>query len=213
MDKLIDLSHLIQDGMPAYPGDPDTHLTQIRHLETDLYNNHSLHTGMHSGTHIDAPMHLTKRDEYISELPLQSFIGEGCVLDVRGEAIIRMRDEYREKIPANSIVLLCTGRDQYWGTDAYFADYPVVDAELAAHLVGKRIKLLGVDSPSPDHPPCLIHKQLFQHDIFIIENLTNLGSLFDVGRFEVIAFPLKIRADASIARVVARTYESLVPSP
>lgn len=204
MDKLIDLSHLIQDGMPAYPGDPDTRLARIRTLETDLYNNHSLHTGMHSGTHIDAPMHLTERDEYICGLPLQSFVGDGCVLDVRGESIISMREAYREQIPAHSIVLLHTGWDQHWGTDAYFGDHPVVDAELAAHLIEKRVKLLGVDTPSPDHPPCAIHKQLFQHDIYIIENLTNLGSLVGAGPFEVIALPLKIRADASIARVIAR---------
>ena len=204
MDKLIDLSHLIHDGMPAYPGDPDTRLTKIRTLEVDLYNNHSLHTGMHSGTHIDAPMHLTRRDEFIYELPLQSFIGEACVLDVRGEAIIGMREQYREMIPVNSIVLLYTGWDQHWGTDAYFGDHPVVDAELAAHLVEKQIKLLGVDTPSPDHPPCAIHKQLFAENIYIMENLTNLGSLLDVGKFEVIAFPLRIRADASITRVIAR---------
>ncbi|MGE5654587.1 MAG: cyclase family protein [Bacillota bacterium] len=207
MDKLIDLSHLIRDGMPAYPGDPDTRLTQIRHLETDLYNNHSLHTGMHSGTHIDAPMHLTKRDEYISELPLQSFIGAGCVLDVRGQMIIGMREEYRQQISEKSIVLLYTGWDQHWGTDTYFGDHPVVDAELAAHLIEKQVKLLGVDTPSPDHPPCAIHKQLFAKDIYIMENLTNLGSLLSAGRFEVIALPLRIRADASIARAIARVKE------
>jgi kynurenine formamidase len=37
----------------------------------------------------------------------------------------------------------------------------------------------------------------------IVENLTNLSELIGVKDFDIIAFPLKIRAEASLVRVVA----------
>lgn len=74
-------------------------------------------------------------------------------------------------------------------------------------LVRKRVKMIGLDTPSPDKIPFEIHKYLFQNNILIIENLTNLEKLIDGENFEVIALPLKIRADSSIARVIARTMD------
>ena len=48
------------------------------------------------------------------------------------------------------------------------------------------------------------HKLLFDNGIYIIENLMNLDKLLGIKKFEVIALPLKIKADSSIARVVAK---------
>ena len=64
--------------------------------------------------------------------------------------------------------------------------------------------MLGMDLPSPDKYPFKIHKMFFNNDIFIIENMTNLSQLLFVNNFEIIAFPLKIKAGASIIRVVAK---------
>jgi kynurenine formamidase len=71
-------------------------------------------------------------------------------------------------------------------------------------LVEKKIKMIGMDTPSPDRYPFKIHKLLFENNIYILENLTNLDQLLNIDRFEVIAFPLKINADSSITRAVAR---------
>ena len=202
--KLIDLSHEIEDNMPVYPGDTKTNLVQVKYLSADQYNNHRLDINMHSGTHIDSPMHLTDCKQYISELPLESFIADGCVLDVRNQAIIKLKAEYDALIRENSIVLLYTGYDMYYGTKEYYENHPCVDIELCKLLVEKNIKMLGMDIPSPDRYPFEIHKLLFKNKIYVMENLTNLEQLLNVDRFEVIAFPLKIRADSSITRVVAR---------
>ena len=128
--KIIDLSHKIEDGMPIYPGDTRTNLVQIKYLNEDKYNNYKLDICMHSGTHIDSPMHLTPCKEYISELPLESFIGNGCVLDVRNQAIIKLKDEYNTLVKENSIVLLYTGFDAYYGTKEYYQNHPSIDIEL-----------------------------------------------------------------------------------
>lgn len=202
--KLIDLSRVIEDSMPVYPGDLKTNLFQTQFLSTDNYNNHRLEICMHSGTHIDSPMHLTDCRQYISELPLEPFIAEGCVLDVRNRAIIKMKAEYNAQVKENSIVLLYTGFDARYGSKEYFENYPCMDIELCRFLIGKKIKMVGMDTPSPDKYPFEIHRSLLKNNIYILENLTNLDQLLNVDRFEVIAFPLKIKADSSMTRAVAR---------
>lgn len=204
MNKLMDLSQVIEDSMPVYPGDNRTNLFQTNYLKINSYNNHRLEINMHSGTHIDGPMHLTQSKEYISELSLDSFIGLGYVLDVRNQPIIQTKPEYEELIINNSIVLLYTGWDSFYGTEKYYEDHPIIDIDFCKLLVRKNIKMLGMDIPSPDRYPFDSHKLLLGNNIYIIENLTNLDKLLDITSFEVIAFPLNIRADSSMARVIAR---------
>lgn len=211
MINLIDLSHLIDDQLPTYPGDSPIKLTKTKRFEIDGFTNYQLESGMHTGTHLDGPMHLTKQTKYISELPLQSFFGEGCLLDVRGEMEILMKDEYRSKIGEESIVLLYTGHDQKYGTSRYFTVQPEIHLELAKFLIAKKTKIIGMDMASPDCSPFTVHQALLNHGVLILENLTNLGSLLEVKRFEVMAFPLKIKADSSLLRVVARIINQLPP--
>jgi kynurenine formamidase len=204
LERLIDLSQVIEDNMPVYPGDIKTNLFQTKYLSVNKHNNHRLDISMHSGTHIDSPMHLTESNEYISEASLESFVAAGCVLDVRNQPVIAMKKEYEKLIKDNNIVLLHTGWDNFYGTEKYYTEYPVVDIDFCRFLLKKNIKILGVDAPGPDKFPFEIHKLLFKNRIYVMENLTNLDKLLGVESFEVIALPLKIKADSSMARVVAR---------
>jgi kynurenine formamidase len=204
LKELIDLTQIIEDSMPVYPGDIKTNLFQTKYLSANKYNDHRLDISMHAGTHIDSPMHLTESCEYISELPLESFIALGSVLDVRNQPIIQMKAEYNELIEENGIVLLYTGQDKLYGQTEYYEGHPVVNMDFCEFLLEKNIKMLGMDMPSPDNPPFQIHKVLLKNRVYILENLKNLDKLIGVEKFEVIAFPLKIRADAAMTRVVAR---------
>lgn len=206
MPKYIDLSYQITDEIAVYPGDDALKLYQNRFLEQDFYNDTKLETGMHVGTHIDAPSHLTDKEILICDYPVEKFIGHGCLIDVRGETIIKMKEEYLDLVQEGDIVLLYTGYDEFFGMDTYFNDHPVVDQSLAKFLVERKVKLIGIDLPSPDQYPFEIHKLLFKHDILIIENLKNLERLLNVLSFEVMAVPLNIRAEASLTRVVAKVF-------
>ena len=194
MTKYIDLSYEIEHQMAVYPGDDELKLYRHRFLNRDYYNDTKLETGMHVGTHIDAPSHLLNKDRFICDYPVEKFIGNGCLLDVRNEEIIKLKDEYLDKVQEGDIVLLYTGYDEFFGTDKYFENHPIVDG----------VKLIGIDMPSPDQYPFKVHHKLLENDILIIENLRNLKKLEGVKRFEVMAFPLNIRAEASLTRVVAR---------
>lgn len=202
--KLIDLTHIIQDKLPVYPGDSKMNLVQSRYLSSDGYNNHILSINMHTGTHIDGPMHLMESDNYLSDYPLDAFIGEGVLLDVSGLNTIEYKNEYEQLISERSILILYTGHSKYFGQDRYFKEHPVLTKKFAELLVRKKIKWIGLDTPSPDRFPFEIHKYLFENQILIAENLTNVDQLLSVKSFEIIALPLRIKSDSSIARIIAR---------
>lgn len=204
MFKLVDLSHPIIDHMPVHPYDNGVKLYRDRLLQTDKYNNSRLEIGMHAGTHIDTPMHLMEKETFIDEIPLQRLMGRGCLLDVRGERVIEYKEQYRHIVAMDDIVLLLTNHSEKYGTADYYANHPVIEETLADFFIEKKIKMLGLDLPSPDKYPFEIHKKLFAKDILIIENMTNLTELLPASHFEVMAFPLKIRAEASMVRVVAK---------
>lgn len=204
MFKLIDLSHPIDKQTPTYPGDSPVRLLKTKFLTKDGFTNYQLETGMHSGTHLDGPMHLTEAIKYISEIPLESLYGEGCLLDVRGEPQIGMKEQYCSQVKEGSIILFYTGWDQKYGGPEYFFGQPEIQTELAEFIISKKPKIVGMDLASPDCSPFTVHRMFLNEGVLILENLTNLGALLETEHFEVMAFPLKIKADSSLLRVVAR---------
>lgn len=204
MGRLFDLSYPVVDGMPVYPGDEPVVLRPRCTVLKDGYTAFSLQTGLHAGTHIDAPLHFLAEGEMIRELPLESFVSRGCLLDVRGEDPIGTKPEYMEVIREGDIVLLWTGHSAHWGRPEYFAQHPVVSEEFAELLVERKVKLLGLDLPSPDKPPFPVHRRLLGAGVFLLENLVNLEQLQGVPCFEVLALPLALAAEGCPVRVVAR---------
>jgi kynurenine formamidase len=208
MSRYVDLSHTVRNDMPTHPFDDRVRLYQNRYLERDKYNDSRLETGMHAGTHIDIPRHLLHREESVDEWPIERFIGDGCLLNVCQESRVSMKAEYTSLIKEDDIVLLYTGFDKLYGEETYFTQHPVVDEELATFFVERKVKMVGMDLPSPDKYPFNVHLKLFAHNILIIENMTNLDKLVSIERFEVIAFPLKIKSEGAPARVVAKVITS-----
>lgn len=204
MAKYIDLSYTIENGLSTHPYDEELKLYQNRFLVKDKYNDTKLETGMHVGTHIDVVSHMLDSNVLIDNYPADKFIGKGCLLDVRNQDVIKMKKMYLDIVEKDSIVILYTGFENQFGCDDYFTNHPIVEKELAEFFIDRNIKMIGMDLPSLDKYPFQVHKMLLEKDILIIENMKNLGSLLNVGEFEIIALPLKIKAEASPVRVVAR---------
>jgi kynurenine formamidase len=207
MKQWIDLSHTINATTPVFPGDRPAELLHEYKLESSGFNQFHFSGNMHIGTHLDGPMHITDDKRFIADIPLEMCTGKGVLIDVTGEKIIRLSKADREQIEPGMVVLFYTGWDKKFGTKEYFETFPGLEEETAQFLVEKRVKMVGLDTPSPDYSPYHIHKILLENDILILENLTRLEQLKEIKNFEVMAFPLRINADSSLVRAVARVGE------
>ena len=204
MPLYLDLSHEISHEMPVYPGDIPVALLQQASLQEEGHTNFLLSTGMHSGTHLDGPMHLTNSLIRMAEIPLERLAGIGFLVNVVGQSVIDLPESAFEALQPGAIVLFYTGFDRFYSQENYYHAYPEMSESTAHILVKKRVKMVGMDSPSPDYAPFRIHEILLGNQILILENLTNLSALLPYREFELLAFPLKIKADSSPVRVVAR---------
>ena len=91
-------------------------------------------------------------------------------------------------------MLVHTGWDRHWGSDAYFDDHPFLTAEAAQLLAGRGAVLVGIDSHNIDDTRARarpVHTLLLGAGVLICEHMTNLGALPDAG-FAFTAAPPKI---------------------
>lgn len=197
----VDLSVVLNEKTPVYPGDPIISTKPSGILEKDGYADSIVTFGNHNGTHVDAPSHMILGGKTLDQFPVDRFFGKGVLINVQKG--ITLDTIKKVKIEKDSIVLFYTGMSDKYHIEEYFTKYPAIPEEVANYLVDKRVKMVGVDMCSVDHEPFPVHRIFLKNKILIIENLTNLSSL-EGKNFTVYAFPLKFQIDGSPARVVAQ---------
>lgn len=199
-----ELSHLIKDKMPAFPGDKEASLTQSNTVEQDGFSNYKLTVGMHVGTHMDAPAHMVEGGKQLFEYSNSRFVGNADLIDSRGKREIDL--ELLEQLPeaTSKILLICTSHSEKYGDSDYYHTYPELTEEFVKKVVELGYQIIGLDTPSPDYAQYLIHQLLFENDVLIIENLTNLKSVFGFDRIQIMALPLYVKTDSAPVRVVAK---------
>lgn len=197
----IDLTVTLNAQTPVYPGDPPTAIEPAGVLERDGWNDVRVSFGTHIGTHVDAPFHMLADGKKLDEIPVEQFIGRGRMVEVKEPLTLESLEQ--ADVQEGDIVLFRTGMSERYHKPIYFEDYPIMSEEIARWLVERKVKMVGVDACSvanqDDFP---IHKILLAGDVFIAENLTDLGKL--TGKdFKVYALPIKLDGDGAPARVVA----------
>ena len=95
---------------------------------------------------------------------------------------------------ASRAVLVHTGWDRYWGSEAYGADHPFLTEAAAAWLAGQQAALAGIDSVNIDDtsgPSRPVHTALLAAGIPIVEHLCGLDRLPSTGfRFHAAPAPV-----------------------
>lgn len=203
----IDLTHNFSAHMPVFPGDKAAAILQIAQVSKEGTCNHFLKTGMHVGTHMDAPGHMLEQGKLLYEYPVEKFFGRGVQVDVRGKQAADIDCLNGLNVARGDFVLLMFGWSDKFQNPEYYQNYPQVTEGLAKQLVKLGVSVLGMDTPSPDYAPYEIHKILLREGILIIENLTNLDALSAHPKFEIIALPVKLETEAAPCRVVAKIHE------
>lgn len=202
MSKLIDLSHVIREGMATYPGLPvpiiEDHLTREA-AETIYGPGITFQIGLitmctNTGTYLDVPFHRFADGHDLTKLELDRVAGVPAVcLDRPDQKTIDLADEELEGL-AGHAVLIHTGHAAHWGTDAYFTNHPHLSDEAASALVRADVACVGIDSlniDSTEGGARPVHTTLLRSDIPIIEHLVNLEQLPSSG-FIFTAVPPKI---------------------
>ena len=129
------------------------------------------------------------------------FIGHSQVIDVRGQKLIT--PNFLPKKITAPIIFFYTDHVANIFDKNYFKNNPVITNETAQSLVRSKVRVVGIDSFTPDNFPYEVHKILFSQNILIVENLTNLGLIGKKCR--VIIAPLKLTdADGAPARIFAQ---------
>ncbi|MBI2079280.1 cyclase family protein [Candidatus Micrarchaeota archaeon] len=196
---IVDLTMSIDNKTPNWPGDPEIVIKQDSTVERDAIAKKVLTFHSHFSTHIDAPSHMIANGKTLSQYPMEKFAGECIVLDVRGQKEI---ETGLDAVKEGDIVFFLTSHSDKMYQKDYFSTNPVLTPKIAQGLVDKKIKIVGLDAPTPDNEPYALHKLFFKHDILIVENLVNLTELAGK-RFQCYILPLKIKdADGAPCRVI-----------
>jgi arylformamidase len=213
---IVDLSHEVTAGMVTGPAIPAPELrTVTSRAETAArlgtgasFEIQSLTMVGNTGTYLDAPHHYHADRADLARLPLERLVNVPIAM-VRAVGAGAVTAAHLGE-PADlwgKAVLVHTGWARHWGTPRYLeSDCPHLSADAVRVLVDANVALVGIDSlniddPTDPHRPA--HDGLLGADIPIVEHLTNLEAVPDLGS-RLIALPAPVRGMSSFpVRAVA----------
>ena len=199
--RLIDLSHVIEHGMVTYQGLPGPHICDYwtREGSAAHYDDGSsfqigrIDMVANTGTYLDAPFHRYEDGDDLAALDLGRLASlPGLKVKAVGPAV----DEgaLAPLDVAGKAVLVETGWDRHWRTDAYASGHPYLTEKAARLLVERGAVLVGIDSYNIDDTSGRsrpVHTILLGAGVPICEHMTNLAALPDAG-FRFTAVPPKV---------------------
>jgi kynurenine formamidase len=205
MPTYIDLSHTIHNGLVTYKGLPAVlvcdYLSRVdsrgRYAPGTEFQIGKIEMVTNTGTYVDCPFHRYEDGKDLSEVDLERFVDiEGIVIraDYRNGLAVTA-DAFKGKNVRGRAVLVHTGWDAHWETDAYFENHPFLTEEAAIYLRDNGAKLVGIDSHNIDDTrgnTRPVHSTLLKEEILIAEHLCNLKNVPDEG-FTFTAVPPKFK--------------------
>lgn len=195
--QLFDISITTTSEMVTWPSDPGVILKRVKKIEEGSHSNVSkLEMGVHSGTHMDAPVHFVAGAKSIDQLPLELLIGEAQVIQFADSVDILNADRLKKAGLVKGVerVLFKTRNSGYWARNerVFHEDFVAISADGAQYLVEQKVRLVGVDylSVGPYGNTGPTHEILLQAGIIAVEGL----NLFHVepGFYTLYCLPIKL---------------------
>lgn len=201
--KIIDISMPIEENMQVYKN------RDIKKPEFEVMRDFSnggtvretkVHLDVHTGTHVDAHLHVFEEGQTIDEIPLEQLVKPCKVFDFSHvKDGITSEDLLGCEIESGDFVLFKTQNSM---ENEFNVEFVYIKEDAARYLAEKNISGVGVDAlgverDQPGHPT---HKTLMNANVVIIEGL-RLGHV-QAGQYFMVAAPLKLQQlDAAPARV------------
>lgn len=209
--KMIDISVTLTEDLPVWPGGYGFHKQQVLTIESGSDANVTrLDFDVHSGTHIDAPLHFVANGKTTLEIPLSSLVGKAVVLQFKNKETITAPDLMLKAIPPGTkkLLLKTDNSQNRWHTQPFNESFVAIDADAAMWLVENEIELVGIDGPSIQkfHHTKDTHVNLLANGVVILEGLDLLE--VDEGMYELICLPIKAAGCEGVpARAILKRYE------
>ncbi len=204
----IDVSVTVRHGMPHWPDNPPIVLQRV--LDTgrgDDCNVSHLAMGVHSGTHMDGPVHFLHGASGLDDMPLTATMGEARVIEIEHPREITADELGKHRLlPGERVLFRTSNSVRCWRSDSFVEDFVGLSEQAAAYLAETGVRTVGIDylSVGGYHADgAKIHKILLGAGIWIIEGL-DLSAVTG-GRYEMICLPVKLHgSDGAPARAILR---------
>lgn len=211
---MYDLTMTIKEDMLLYKG--------RKHLKPEIktisdFDNSSAHEtelkmNLHTGTHLDAPLHMLKEGADSKELINKDLFYKAkvCTIDEKKEKIT-VKQLQQLEIEAGEFIIFKTRNSKTDYLKKHPKEFTYLAEDAAKYLSSKDIQGIGIDSIGIErnqsgHPT---HKSILAKEIMILEGL-RLNSV-PAGEYILMLAPLKIlESDALPVRAVLYNKEELL---
>jgi arylformamidase len=200
-----DITVSLGENTHIWPSQEKISIKDLKRMDMGGTSNiKSLKITTHSGTHVDAPLHMIPGGMSVDEIPLETFIGKVQVVEIKNPHEIKEEELFNKLLKGTERIIFKTGNtEKLKQHESFFSDYAYITQSCAKFLIDSGIKLVGIDYLSVDRfsdKNHTVHKMLLGNGVVIIENL-GLGNI-EEGLYNIICMPMRIKnADGAPARV------------
>ncbi len=208
------LGHVLNENASIFPGDPETNIEIVATVAADGYLVEAVGVGSHTGTHLDAPGHFIDGGRTVDELGADEMVWPVYVIDVTermaaaaaaGRPIdfqLKVKDVKAAlaaqgvtgRLEENSIVVLVTGFEDKFGTEAYHDPIPGFSGAAVQYLFDQGATALGTDNFGPDASSDELFDATYTallNDGVVIPDLNNVAGNLQTGDL-MIASPVAL---------------------
>jgi arylformamidase len=206
--RIFDITVPFRPDGPLWPNDPPPEVSLMKSVEGGYRCNVTrLSTGVHFGTHLDAPCHFIEGGKAVEGLDLAVLVGPCVVAEV---------PEVKEITPVHldalgletgtERLILKTRNSAFWDNPSheFRTDFTALTAEAAQWVVDRGIRLIGIDYLSIqlfDDAVSTTHLVLLGAEVIIVEGL-DLRAVAP-GAYRLTCLPMKLKgADGAPVRAI-----------
>ncbi len=196
-----DISVPIRADMPIYEGNPGVELERASAIaDGDPANVSQLIFGVHTGTHVDAPLHFIDGAPGAEGIPLDALVGPAVVVDATGMDRLGEAELQGLEIPEGAErMLLKTRNSELWNRNDFTRDFLRLDGSGARFVVARGIRTIGIDYLSIGDREA--HRELLGAGVVPVEGL-DLRKV-EPGEYTFVCLPLDVvGSDGGPARAI-----------
>jgi arylformamidase len=194
--------------MVHWPDDPEVEVERVADMAEGYgWNLSQISMSAHTGTHIDAPLHVVADGLAIDQMPLDAMIGPSRVIEITSRHAVEPDELRGQEIGAGDRILFKTINSQRgWTNSRFLEDYVGVSPAAAEFLAARGVQTVGIDYLSIGRygqEGETTHRTLLRAGIWVIEGL-DLAAVA-AGAYDLVCLPLKlVGAEGAPARAILR---------